>query len=402
MGQNSLFQLLNPMVMMLFSIGFFIIYFQFKKLEAAAWWGTSYSFGALAFVLDIYRNNFDEIRISYLINTIFMLVPIFFVIAIAKRYNKTPPLAGSIALLILTEFGLTWFWFVDPDILGRTYVINIGIGLMFALGLPLFFGRLKYVMDRIIFLCLAAMILQCVVRTPLVNYFTSESMTPENYANTSHALALHFISAIISLSLAVSLFLAFGMEIILELENRLDIDVLTRVLNRRGFEAAARRSIDSARQSKRPLSLIMCDIDDFKRVNDTHGHAMGDQVIVAFADILKLSCRQTDCVGRLGGEEFCIILPTANLDTAFEIAEKSRGKLEAERISGLPTRESVTASFGISKLEIYDTYETLLARADAALYVAKRQGKNRVELGVERPRRSVERWRTVPATGTFG
>ena len=272
---------------------------------------------------------------------------------------------------------------------------------MFGIGLPLFYGKLKYNIDRIIFLCLVAMVVQCMSRTPLVIYFAGESVTPENYANTSHAIVLHFVSAIISLSLAISLFLAFGMEIILELQNRLDFDVLTRALNRCGFEAAARRSIESARKSKSPLSLIMCDIDDFKSVNDTYGHAVGDQVIIALADILKQSCRQSDCIGRLGGEEFCVVLPTASLDTAFEVAEKSRGRFKEEEKTGLQAGEFVTASFGIAKLEDYDTYETLMARADAALYVAKRHGKNRTEIGVDRPQRPMERWRTVPATGAF-
>ncbi len=119
----------------------------------------------------------------------------------------------------------------------------------------------------------------------------------------------------------------------------------------------------------------MVDIDFFKSVNDHHGHATGDQVIKAVADVLKTCTRDSDLVGRYGGEEFCVVLPKLHLDKAAEIAERIRQTIEKKSCSGV----NITISLGVSCLESNTNKpDELINQADKALYAAKKSGRNRV------------------------
>lgn len=150
-------------------------------------------------------------------------------------------------------------------------------------------------------------------------------------------------------------------------------DALTGCLNRRSFYQTYDRLISSGQFA--PCSLIMCDIDHFKRVNDQHGHATGDLVLKHVGMILRDLAPNHDWVFRLGGEEFCILLPQINADSAFEIAEAIRESVAENPIEGL----SITASFGLMTLTYDDpSPDILLENADRALYYSKHDGRNRV------------------------
>lgn len=159
-----------------------------------------------------------------------------------------------------------------------------------------------------------------------------------------------------------------------------DKDGLTDLWNRRHFMAEAEEAIAAAQAQRRPLALLMVDADHFKRINDTHGHASGDQALRLIAATLKDVTRRDDCVARLGGEEFGVLLPGATRDVAEGIAERICAQVaRLVLLDGLGRRFGVTASIGLAALLPEDTRpEDILARADAALYEAKREGRNRV------------------------
>ena len=173
-------------------------------------------------------------------------------------------------------------------------------------------------------------------------------------------------------------------------------DELTGLCNRRGFEAELEDELSRARRFGDPLTVVMFDIDRFKLINDTWGHARGDVVLQAFSKILEHSSRRIDKVARIGGEEFVALLPTTDLDGARTFAEKVRDQTERLQIPG-ETREGepaaplrVTVSAGIAVAELLPLDEisnaqlsdVLLKQADACLYRAKEGGRNRVEYEV--------------------
>ena len=161
-----------------------------------------------------------------------------------------------------------------------------------------------------------------------------------------------------------------------ELHRQARSDPLTGVLNRRGLDTQFDFALALAQRSGRPLSLISIDVDHFKRVNDTYGHAQGDEVLKGLARTLQESLRSSDLVARLGGEEFVALLPDTDLTGAMNVAEELRLTI-ADQQHEVVGRISV--SLGVSMLHPGEkTATALLERADAALYDAKRQGRNRV------------------------
>ncbi len=152
-------------------------------------------------------------------------------------------------------------------------------------------------------------------------------------------------------------------------------DPLTGLANRRALEENMMRFISLSRRWQHPLSIIMVDIDYFKTVNDRYGHLTGDEVLVCFSQILKSLSRVEDIVARFGGEEFILLLPNTSLDEATQLAERLRVDTQA---ATMPIPTSITASFGVTRMLDQDTPESLIARADRALYEAKQSGRNSV------------------------
>ena len=167
-----------------------------------------------------------------------------------------------------------------------------------------------------------------------------------------------------------------------DLEQRLQklatTDGLTGAANRRHLSEVLAHECARAERYGHDLTLILLDLDRFKSVNDTRGHGDGDQALRAVAAIGIESGRASDTFARVGGEEFVMLLPHTDLDAGVALAERLRVRIAAERIAGAGGHFSITASFGVSGFKRGEAGETLVARADAALYVAKKAGRNRV------------------------
>ncbi len=155
------------------------------------------------------------------------------------------------------------------------------------------------------------------------------------------------------------------------------VDGLTGLANRRATSDALHGEAARAERLETPLSVVLADLDGFKEVNDEHGHAVGDAVLRAFAEVLRDTLRESDLAGRWGGEEFLLLLPGADEEGAAQLAERVRIGLAARRIPSVPGLR-VTASFGVAEYKGEATTEQLVAVADDALYRAKRGGKDRV------------------------
>jgi diguanylate cyclase (GGDEF)-like protein len=169
-------------------------------------------------------------------------------------------------------------------------------------------------------------------------------------------------------------------ELVMRLADSARRDALTGLLNRRGFEERLEVELARATRVGRPVALILCDVDHFKTVNDQLGHPAGDAVLLRVAGVLEGIGRRSDTVARLGGEEFVFIVPDADADLAFALAERARVAL-ARTFADEPV--PLTASFGAVSFPADGTSsDTLLETADRALYVAKNSGRNRAERAV--------------------
>jgi diguanylate cyclase (GGDEF)-like protein len=162
-----------------------------------------------------------------------------------------------------------------------------------------------------------------------------------------------------------------------ELVHLATIDPLTSIPNRRKFDDVLHYELNRDSRYKNKLSLIFCDLDYFKLINDGHGHKIGDDVLKEFTQLVCRNIRKTDIFARWGGEEFILLLPETDIQTALRTAEKLRKKTREFDFSYI---EMMTASFGVTQFIDGDDEATFIKRADDALYIAKKNGRDRVEV----------------------
>ncbi len=173
-----------------------------------------------------------------------------------------------------------------------------------------------------------------------------------------------------------------------KLQREADFDSLTTVLARQRLLETAQRILARSARDKEAVSLLMFDLDHFKSINDHYGHLAGDEVLRSFAGILKRGVRPSDVIGRVGGEEFVLLLQGVDVDVAVKVGEKLRAEVARSVITTDSGDVSITTSIGISSNLLvqaasghYPTLEALLASADDALYQSKHNGRNRIAIG---------------------
>ena len=161
------------------------------------------------------------------------------------------------------------------------------------------------------------------------------------------------------------------------LRNMADTDPLTGAYNRRYFQLQVQAAFDQWQRNKRPASILLMDVDFFKRINDKWGHAVGDRVLRGLVELMTKRVRKVDTVCRYGGEEFAILLPETHAQGALHVAQEIRAMVEQARLA---ESDSVTISIGLCEVIGVQDIDHWVNLTDAALYLAKKKGRNRVEL----------------------
>lgn len=196
----------------------------------------------------------------------------------------------------------------------------------------------------------------------------------------SHAFAVNLLMLLSRRMRATNLSVSKNIQLRRRFEQEAKIDTLTGLHNRRWLDDNLSRIIERHLMAAQPLAVLMVDVDDFKVFNDSNGHQAGDAALSRIGRILAANLRPTDLIARFGGEEFVVVLPLTDSSGAHAAAERVRHAVSAEA-AGLPDGSVLTVSLGIAQLLGNESSDTLLARADSALYRAKAGGKNRCELG---------------------
>jgi len=288
------------------------------------------------------------------------------------RRGIPPPLLLLPVLLVAT---LAWFSYVDEQLLIRIYVLNFGLGFIGIAGTwyarKLANGSLA---ERALFWLQLTLALHFFPRTLLTAGRIGASITdPQRFGGTDFWVLTLYAGAVLGVVIGIGVVLVTAADLMAGLQHERDTDALTGTLNRRGLEARAGELLEQP--IYRPISLIACDIDHFKAINDQFGHHAGDLVLQRLGTLLRSNCRATDIVARIGGEEFVVVLPNTTADEGFELAERLR-RLIAESATSIGP--SMTCSFGVAALQLHDAdIWAGLQRADRQLYAAKHAGRNR-------------------------
>ena len=296
------------------------------------------------------------------------------------RFNEQPPQAWVVAMIfILLVLNLVAWEFIWPN--ARFRVLGGAAGqavYLFALQQALRLPPREEV--RHIYRRLRAVVL---VYLPILvwSYASLANVLPESARldQDYHRAYFSVASLLFMLTLAVS---CLALKFALFAARNSDLamtDWLTGLLNRRGFFLAAEREHHQQLDVERRMSIVVIDIDHFKKINDEHGHAAGDEVLKALANVLRQRGSDRNHIARTGGEEFCILLPETDLENAQQLAESIRAQCENTQVTHAGSATiSFTISAGVSQVAPVETINHAINRADDALFVAKREGRNRV------------------------
>lgn len=371
-------QLITLSVLICLALGFLGIAYQFRYFKSAIFFAVSYLMAAVAFGSEFFVSTSEEPSFfRILADNLYLLSVVIAVVAFAIRFKEPIPVKKLVAIYFITLFSLFAVYTTALDLIAKVYIISSSASFMMYLVLPLIRNHRQTRFNNILYWAVGISSAQLMINAAVVLVTDNNILSADSASEIGLVAVLNFSAMMVALVIALCLFISYSSEVVSEFQVKSNVDALTATYNRGAFEALVNEKIAKAERNDLPLSLIVADIDFFKSVNDTYGHSVGDEVIKRFSDALSKSARVGDAVGRVGGEEFCILLDTANSSIAKAIAEEARNSFEQGRYIKGDANKVLTASFGVAELQSEDEYENLFERADAALYLSKKTGRNK-------------------------
>ncbi|TPO01805.1 GGDEF domain-containing protein [Mesorhizobium sp. B1-1-5] len=386
MDTGLLIALLNPTIALALGAAFLVLWCYQRHRPYLAALGASYCLSAPGFLLQYFTLPVGVALTKLVSNICFTIAACCLSSAIIARYGRRVPYVG---IGIVTGGGLAafiWFMFVQPDLTWRVLAMNFGFGaLSLLVGAELRTVRNNGPTEKILFALSLLSGLNFIARTLVVVIAHGPFPSYEGFYGSSYWTTALLSHALLSLLIALCLFTAAALDVMRALKDETHTDPLSGILNRRGFEERATLLLDQCGKAGFPVALVLADLDHFKALNDQHGHEAGDRVIADFAAKLRSATGARGAAGRIGGEEFAVLLPLSDLASARLFAEAIRSFYSAGAVDGLPPDTRVTASFGVAARTGREGLMPLMRRADEALYKAKKNGRDSVRLSYERP-----------------
>lgn len=342
--------------------------------SASARNGTAaFGIGMLAIILDTQRSYFPSWFFTLAV-PLHWAVLVYTADAFLVRHGDRIPAKPVLALVSVgLVINLAATFIVDSVAIRVPNASIVAIAIL-TLALPRFFAHRERKIDQITAFVIAACWLCYVVRFAF--YFTLDQS--REYAQTSewsqYMMIFYFTSAIFALSLAFLLMMAITTDLVARHYMAATVDALTGVSNRRGFEVLTEQHMIRSEFG----AVLMVDLDHFKRINDTHGHGVGDGVLVATSQTLLNCCKGFGEVARFGGEEFVVLLRPDDGEAVLQLAELLRTAISATRLDPPHDVVHFTASIGVALIEADEDIGDAIRRADMALYRAKESGRDRV------------------------
>lgn len=386
MDTSPFIALLNPGIALVLACAFLALWLHQRNQPYLAALSIGYACSAVGFLLQSFTLPVGFIATKLLSVTAFTIGVGGVGSAIILLHGRPVPRFGIGVPAVLGLCVFSWFLVVQPDLTWRILVVNFAFGaISLVVAAELRTVPKTGLVDRFLFALSLLIAGNFIVRTLLVVAAHGPFGSYAEFHGSVYWTTALLSHALLSLMLALTLLTAAALNTVTALRIDSHTDPLSGLLNRRGFEERAVLLLDRCAAVNFPVALVLADLDHFKSINDVHGHEAGDRVIADFADRLRLAAGTRGVAGRLGGEEFAVLLPLADLAAARLFAEAVRGVFSAGTVAGLPTGTRVTASFGVAARTAGEPLAPLLRRADEALYKAKQSGRDSVRLSYERP-----------------
>ncbi len=366
----------------LFGATFLMIAVYDRRHACARWFALSYATGMVYALLEFALPAFHDLRLGiFLGHAAFLVTLLFLNIGIARRYGVAAPHALLGAAFCVSLLVSALIRDMERDDFVRMALYQAPFFVMLAIGAWIVLkARHRRAVDNVLAGFLGLNALHFLMKPVLAVLTGGSGAGPQDYLLTTYAMISQSMGVVLAVATGLLLLALVTADIVRDITARSETDILSGLLNRRGFEERLGEIVRQRARSGLPVSLVICDLDNFKTVNDNWGHAGGDRLIALFAATLRERAAGHHVLGRIGGEEFAAVLPGCDLATARLFAESVRAAFSGARLADIPAGTRFTASFGVAEMNADERPAALMARADAALYEAKRDGRDRVRV----------------------
>ncbi|PTE08018.1 GGDEF domain-containing protein [Mesorhizobium helmanticense] len=385
MGGANFILAINLFVAGLLAAAFMAITLYDVGRASARWLAFGYLLGMAYYAIEFAIPVFDNARPAVVAGfSVFLGATIAFNGGLAHKYQVAPPWTPMLVFLAAASIAVYAVQDLPRQSLVRMMAYQLPYAAMQFVGLGIVRSsrQRRDRLDHVLMAVLGASALQFVSKPFIAAALGGWGANPQAYLQSNYALVSQSLGTMFALAIALLILVIMVRDVLVEVRSRSEIDTLSRLLNRGGFERHAERAMREAARKGITVTLVIADLDHFKNINDNFGHASGDRVIEAFAGLLREAAADHHVTGRLGGEEFAIILPGTNLAAARLFAEGTRNAFGTLPVEGLPKDHRCTASFGVAELQPGEGFAGLTQRADEALYQAKRGGRDRVRISL--------------------
>ena len=382
------FALLNPAIAVVFAVTFLALWRNSRSslyllLLAFAFLATGAAFAANDFLAQ-----YEGPMLRIVVNLCFLIAVTSACASAIIRVGSPVPVASFAVISAISAVVFCWFLFIDPSIEARIYAVNGGYAAIAVITvLALVRARPKSMVDWL-FIVVIALLLILSLGRPLATLFDALDVNMGGVIQDSdYWVTVQALTPLLALAVALTFLAGLAIQLVRELRSEADRDYLTGLLNRRGFDKGVSTALKAEISDNGAPAVMLADIDDFKRINDTFGHATGDKVIIAVANVFARH-GHADLSSRTGGEEFALFYRQSRRGDLLARADIVRTELSRMRVDDLPEDYPITVSIGIHSRYQAETLSEMMSRADSALYRAKTTGKDRVEIASP-PLRSV-------------
>ena len=373
---------INLFVAGLLAAAFLTIAAYDRRRESARWLALAYTIGMsnvlFEFAIATLGTSTSLVLFAY---AAFLAALAVFNVGIARRYSVPVPWTTMAIIFVASIVTCYLIKDMSRQSFMRMLLYQSPYFIMQAIAVGIVAqAKTRSTLDNVLMALLAASGLQFLSKPFLFQSFGGTGDSPDKYLTTTYALFSQSMGTIFAIALALMMLVILVRDVLADANARSETDMLSGLLNRGGFEAHAALALQEARRLGVPVSLVISDLDHFKSINDNFGHAAGDTVIMTFARFLRSAVAGHHLAGRIGGEEFAILLPGTNLVAARLFAEGARNAFASLTVEGMPATKRFTASFGVAELAGGESIGDLMARADKALYIAKNSGRDCVKI----------------------
>lgn len=373
--QAQILGLLTPLMALLFAATFIVFWKVGRMKRHVLGFGLGYIAFAIGFLLTHFLPG-DAFYTFHATQVFYSIGSVLFLGSACERVDQPLHLPTIGGIYVLSALVLAVAISATDDAGPRLILLNIGYGAMYTVGLTtLLTSQRRDWADIAIIFLVAFSACDFFVRPSLTVMF-EKTIPAAEYKQSVYYSLIGLVLGVKSIMGALILIGATIVEWTNSLRESSEKDPLTGLHNRAAFEETMRATIARAHNEKTTLSLVVADIDHFKRVNDIWGHQAGDVAISGFGELIGDMIRSSDIAGRVGGEEFCVAVWNCPNEPAERLANRIRKAFTRLEHKGLSRDIRLTASFGVATAREGETYERLFARADAALYRAKASGRD--------------------------